>query len=303
MSPHSFHLDNHGFNRGDYSHPYMLAFAKFYQHAMLSLTDCMWPSFVRYYLAANDTYNQLWPFSEDGRHLSILGAAFLADKVILPFFKHALSAKRFNENDTNSLTTKQSSIYSEDIRMFPREDYLEDTLLASWGSWKGLYRWSFSFIVVPTTGWGEVKTLYHEKDNDHICYGSTGNDQPARFKIEVLYRHCTIKNPCTLKLTYIHSWNASYIGDASCSVYTIPSGETDFSKVNRSQPVVSDYHIQGNVYNKIAVHGTVPHSHVLSTNIIGNQKRGDEYYLIECENIGKPLLSCFASIELLQTSA
>jgi hypothetical protein len=87
LSPHKFNLDSRGFNRGDYSQPYILAFAKFYQYPMLSLTDCMWPSFVRYFLAGNDTSSQLWPFSEDGRHLSQLGAAFAVDKVILPFFK------------------------------------------------------------------------------------------------------------------------------------------------------------------------------------------------------------------------
>ena len=271
---------------------------------MLSLTDCMWPSFVRYYLAGNDTESQLWPFSEDGRHLSVLGAAFLVDKVILPFFKHELSAKRSGneqEKDTN-----HSSLNADDIRMFPRDDYTDDTLIASWGSWNGLFRFPFSVIVLPTTGWDKLKTLYHEHDDNHICYGSTGSKEPARFKIEVFYRHCTAKHPCTLKLTYIHSWNASYIGDASCSVYTFRPWEADYlSTANRSHPVVSDYRIRGNVYNKVAVHGTVPHSHVLSTKIVGGQDKGRDvqFYLIECENIGQPLLSCFASIELLQIGA
>ena len=219
----------------------------------------MWPSFVRYFLAGNDTSSQLWPFSEDGRHLSVLGAAFAVDKVILPFFKHEMSTKRASEKEkAASFAMNQSSIYSEDIRMFPRESYPEDTLIGSWGSWKGLASRPFSDIVAPTIGWGDVRTLYHEHDDNHICYGSTGSEQPARFKIEALYRHCTEKFPCTLKLTYIHSWNVSYIGDASCNVYTISPGETDFSKANRSHPVVSSYRIQGNLYDKAAVHGTVP---------------------------------------------
>lgn len=302
LSPHKFNLDSRGFNRGDYSQPYILAFAKFYQYPMLSLTDCMWPSFVRYFLAGNDTSSQLWPFSEDGRHLSQLGAAFAVDKVILPFFKHEMSSKRTNEKEKASFATNPASIYSEDIRMFPRESYTENTFIASWGSWKGLFILPFSYIVAPTTGWDYLKTLYHERDDNHICYGSTGSEQPARFKIEALYRHCTEKFPCVLKLTYIHSWNTSYIGDASCSVFTISPGETDFAKANRSHPVVSNYRIQGNVYEKVAVHGTVPHSHELSANIIGSSTREDAFYLIECQNIDKPRLSCFASIELLQTS-
>jgi hypothetical protein len=48
------------------------------------------------------------------------------DKVILPFINHELSSKKGNEKEK---TLNHSSLYSDDVRMFPREKYPEDTFI------------------------------------------------------------------------------------------------------------------------------------------------------------------------------
>jgi hypothetical protein len=89
--------------------------------------------------------------------------------------------------------------------------------IGSWSSW-GVETNTLQDIVIKNDNWKFLSTLYHEKDHRHICYGATNYSQSS-FKLNIKDARCNSVTTCGLILSYIHSWNTSYIGNLKCNLY------------------------------------------------------------------------------------
>jgi hypothetical protein len=65
-----------------------------------------------------------------------------------------------------------------------------------------------------------VHTLYHS-DNAHCCFGSLEPDAHADFLFTLPSACDDINQACSLDVEYLSSWNTSYTGDVTCSVYKL----------------------------------------------------------------------------------
>ena len=87
-----------GFSKGHQTGDYFIAIARFHGIPLVCMADALFPSFVRYFVksvhSSPTNFNQKWPFSEDGLHLSTLGQTFLVHKLIMPVFDTYLLGTR-----------------------------------------------------------------------------------------------------------------------------------------------------------------------------------------------------------------
>jgi len=107
-------------NRGGQYAPYMMDFARFYGIPVLSVTDVLYPSFVRFFLTHNE--NERWPYTADGSHTSPEGCAIVAEYILKPFFLDQMTPR---ESDLLYEKPPPFGPYPLDFRMFHSDQYKE----------------------------------------------------------------------------------------------------------------------------------------------------------------------------------
>lgn len=257
----------------------------------------MFPSFTRFLLASTNTSHQRWPFSKDGIHLSKLGAEYLVQKMLFPFLvAQAMGA-------VNTDLKNVYSIYTEDIRMFPKSFYTEGRLIARFSSWN--QQKSFQQVIINTSSWIFQSIRGHEMDQAHICYGSTNFSSPAWISLPTRYheRDCSPLLPCSLRLGYVHSWNTSYIGNMECNLFPLLSsfsGKINESLlIDRKQRLLNkNYEIIGSEYKGLQVQDTTVRKHTITNNLTFSAGR----LLLECKGKANAhgLLNCIAEVDIVQ---
>lgn len=210
------------FNRGSMGGAVLDALARFYGYPLLSMTDALYPSFVRYYSTySNET---MWPYSKDGLHLSHLGGDLLVNQLILPFLQRELKHR-----ETDVLYQNVTSIYNFDLRMFPKNKY-SGGFVQRWASWGGGINTLESQVVTLE---GEVsafsfRSSLHHEDGSHICYGSTKRGAVARLGFNLhpsLMGNQQTESPYKLRVGFLFSWNMSYVGQVSCGLFITEANE------------------------------------------------------------------------------
>ena len=207
--------DSHSFNRGTVGGAHITALARFYGYPMLSYTEAAWPAFTRHFIN-NDVIN-LWNYTSDGTHLSGIGAEYLVNKIVIPFFK-----KEFGHNSISSNQVVRRSYYDFDLRMFEDSNYRSSTIAhwSSWGREKTLMRlinntahenndWNFQSIRKHTHG--------------HTCFGTSTPKATLNVDIHIPKTCSSAPEGCSIKVGYVHSWNTSYIGDATFELFEPPT--------------------------------------------------------------------------------
>jgi hypothetical protein len=99
----------------------MMDIARFYGIPVLSQSDVLYPSWVRFFLTHPE--NNLWPYSQDGLHSSLEGCKVVAEHVLKPFFLEQMTTR---ESDKLYETNDLSQPYPIDLQMF-RSDQYKDT--------------------------------------------------------------------------------------------------------------------------------------------------------------------------------
>ena len=269
-------------SRGAQSGNYLFALARFYGIPFVSLADAMFPSFTRYFVqsvAPNDTHgNQMWPFNDDGMHVNALSRLVLVDKLLISLLETELQRNSSRNQD-------RVSIYDYDIRLFSPNTYMSADVLGSHTSW-GQSQNTLAKVVVSNPAWTFMSTRNHETDGMHICYGSQQTSastvpSPAQITLRFEDKNCLPQSPCGLDLSYVHSWNRSYIGGAVCDLFLTShpdlrpfgGGRQDYVRVTPP----GGHSIQGDVVNGQPVVDTTVHTHKISRNVTS---RG--VYLLEC---------------------
>lgn len=185
----------------------------------------------------------------------------------------------------------ECSMYThKDIKFFSPSTYDHMGVLKQWDVW-GLNanekeQPSFDNLIVADPQWNYIRI--HDRYNNQ-CYGSYIKDATIDLRIKAPLS-CTATRPCTLSVITLNSWNVSYIGDVSCSLFaTNPTYDTLIQQIG--EEVV----LKGNVIvnTNIPLKDTEPQEHVIFKNGLIHK-----HNLLRCKNLSD-LLTCFAVIQLL----
>ena len=115
----SDHMNAKMFSRGAPFALYLMDMARFYGIPVLSVTDVLYPSYVRFYLTHAE--NERWPYTSDGLLSSPLADSLVAEHVLKPFLLDQMTSR---ESDKLYDKNLQFSPYPVDVRMFPTDKYL-----------------------------------------------------------------------------------------------------------------------------------------------------------------------------------
>ena len=235
-----------GFNRGCQSCAAIEQFACFNAYPLISWQEAAFPAFVRY--LTSDAYNSSvksldWPYLFDPAHLSLRGWHFFVQNIIGPFFVEQMQPRVGGEVQPASI---YSHVYNFDLHMFsPTAIPFE---LAVWSTSYGLSKPSKPDIPLQhiihrsanhtrhhtqSTGSWVMQTHPNRlarfpDDVGHECYGSSDAAETATFLFSA---PAQCKQDCTLVVSTLHSWNVSYIGNLTCSLWTTDADHKRIGKI------------------------------------------------------------------------
>jgi hypothetical protein len=283
--------------------------ARFYRIPMISFKEVAFPSWVRHFINYNEPV--LWPFVRcDNHHINDDGHRMIAYNMLIPFLLDQYNQVDIiskNSNNNIMISPEKSllgaSIYSKHIEMFPRHT---DKVIENWLLWRNNPDLDiFTQIIVPTANWGidKSKSKYTNR-----CYSSSTLHSIAIFNITIPHT-CERQNiSCSLNIYYLRSWNTSFVGNLTCSLYMHHrihhhinqklkhnKHETTNSKAHGSNhhPLQTNVLIDGNKFHN---KHTIPASSKIFTSISVAGK-----YEIQCKKPDNKY-SCIGGLSLTQTS-
>mmetsp|Transcript_12055 Transcript_12055/g.18035 ORF Transcript_12055/g.18035 Transcript_12055/m.18035 type:complete len:491 (-) Transcript_12055:107-1579(-) len=283
------------FNRGCRAGPYINALARFYSYPVLSAVDTLWPAFTRFFIQnkvisydlpheENNGELTVWPYTSEGVHLSCKGHEFVGNDILIRFFVDQLRPRSSDHPNMNSTDAEHPE---NEIRMFSPSTY--QTLINRWSTW-GINQNQLSAITEHTVGWNLTFLDHgnHRFHDGHDCYGARGTtNSKAIFKIPTP-RYC---QTCKIGISYLHSWNRSYIGNVSCSLYTLPHRNNRHIPSSKSIIANETILINSSIHNGQAVKITAP----METKFETPLRRG--MYRVECSKLDDKF-ACFATINV-----
>lgn len=253
---------------------YIDAVARYYSYPVLSVRNTWWPAFSRFYI--KNSVTKRWPYLFDRVHASCIGHEYIANNIILRFL---LDQMIKIQPDDDSTTMK------DELRMFPQSLYWN--LIKNWPLWglaaaNNTHISMFQSIIKPAVGWDftYLDNGRHKFNGGHDCYGSRGeNHAIATFKIKVPSKCHKL---CTIGISYLHSWNTSYIGDVICRLH---------SADNNKHKVKSNVTITGSVFNGVTMKATYPEETRFSSSV------ADGLYTIKCSKLDNKF-ACFTRVAI-----
>lgn len=279
----------HQFDRSIIRNPFLVDFARFNRYPMISFADAAFPAFVRHYL--NSTADDYWYYTEENCHINEAGSLVAVRDMIMPFIHKQMEPKPGDQSN------RRCALYDDPRISYFNPRNVDMTLnklykfQKRWSSWHQEESLHHIVVPAPNTTWGFVDLRGHEEHHTHMCYGSMVKGTSATFKIRA-YDSCREETPCLLSITYVHSWNTSYIGDARCGLFV---EEKDHS---RHRVLIGDYvQITGSLYKGMAVKDTTPREVALP-----NVTQAGRKHVVVCENLSEDRLACFSEVRMLLTA-
>ena len=228
----SFLPESHSFNRGTVGGAHITALARFYGYPLLSYTEAAWPAFTRHFV--NNDMSNLWNYTADGTHLNGIGAEYLVNKIVIPFFM-----KEFGHNNNKPLNQPvRRSYYDFDLKMFEDSNYKSSTIAhwSSWGKEKSFMR-LMDNMTNHNTNWKFQSIRKHT--HGHTCFGTTTSKATLYIDFHIPNTCYSAPEGCFVKVGYVHSWNTSYIGDATFELYEpISMSTTTKSCISKTQEIL-----------------------------------------------------------------
>ena len=213
-----------GFDRGTSQSVHISTFARFYCIPLLSWTDVGFPAMLRHFTQVDSldfSIDNLWsPKMWDGTHLTLRGQQLVGEQLLGTFFLEQVKSR-------DVIVPKRSNTshcYDFDLHMFaPERRDVELYRYSSWGLKPGQEN-TLAYLVIPnaTSSFVFMRPPHrlHSQDNDHTCYGSHVQYDMAKFTVPSPPENdCEIEPGCSLRISTLHSWNQTYIGNLDCSLY------------------------------------------------------------------------------------
>ena len=253
---------------------YIDAVARYYSYPVLSVRNSWWPAFTRFFI--KNSYSKRWPYLYDNAHATCIGHEYIGNKVILHFLREQMRKKEKSEEEDDPETLNSySKSNNTEVRMFPKSLYSK--VLKIWPVWgvrsnNNSHISQFRKIVEPTKGWDftYLDNGHHKVHSGHDCYGSRGDNKLAAAAFFVIDVPATCER-CKIQISYLRSWNESYIGDVLCNLY---------SAEQNSHPI-SNLTILGNTYRGVAMKATLPGETAFPSPVSGGS------YKVKCSKLDK----------------
>lgn len=221
-------------NRGCEKCPEILEFAHTFSIPVWSWVDAAFPACIRYFIgsATNSSISNppSWHLSNDLAHFSEEGAEFFVSNIAGPFLLEQSRPRRM-EHESSSIW---SGNYGFELRLtsgiIPIQEMV--AFYSSWGPEKKINTLEVVVVEPPSCSncsmWSFSKVPHrrHLPGKDHICFGSASENSVAEFHIVAIPRkpseflcNQSTSGYCSIVISSIHSWDTSYIGNLSCSVF------------------------------------------------------------------------------------
>lgn len=277
----------------------LLEFARYNSYPILSFTDALFPSFVRF--MDNHLTCASWPLTSDGVHFDGLGLTIIVD-VMLDFFRHNIDKALSRTHEDASLSTRHHSsggaassylkLLQSHLPLFALSNFDSGDLLMQhrqWGTNIPYDEW-LQHIIKRNQGF-HATYLQHHDDGRHECYGSTETN--ATIELAVGVRNSYVVNyPESEKaklrfkvmLGYLHSWNTSYVGDMKCRFYAMEEGKK----------LLFDTVIHGNTYHHQAVQDSTPKLIELTSHLTLGE------HILQCSPVQTGRLACITSVSIFR---
>ena len=288
---------------------------------MWSWPNASFPAISRYFINTYDgnitTYGR-WRYSFDLLHFSLDGGEFLTQNIAGPFLVEQI----LNHPSTSEQDEDEPRFF--DAHFTPRVPL--KLSVASYTSW-GLHENTLVNITTPPPGWS-LNSLHHHHntkegnwvfeqarhrkeipDNIHTCYASSSphllhsSPSPAEFFFATPASSAADKGSscssslsgfCGLSVSSLHSWNQSYVGNISCSLYSIGLSILPTSTVRvQHESHLAEVFIHGSINEQGA---PIPHTAPVSVPVY-NKLEDNRRYILRCHKLDD-LYSCIDSVEI-----
>ena len=256
--------------------------ASFYGYPTISYREMMFPSFVRYYLNTNGTFkDHRWKYTYEGTHMTKEGGSLLVDTLMVPFFRDVMAPRE-------ELPAEQRSMYGDvDIRMFPPSNR------------------SFQILTLSTLNHNEIFTssslvnsirtpmeYYHVARQrastgwytGNECYGST-NSSAMLYVDFTVPSECNSLGNCKVAVEFVHSWNTSHYGFASCDL---------LASKKHKQPVMLENKFINITYDSDGA--KMKHTGPMSTRFDSVMKQGN--YTLTCRKLDSRM-TCMSGLSVV----
>lgn len=247
-------------------------FAKHYHFPVVSFGNATYAAGLRHFVEFGSMTKPKWPYSDDGIHMSCLpgnGTRFGREKLLVPFFRAVMAPRQSNVD--NKLVDYGVTV----DRLVPSGPLLIETV----SYFAGLNAHSTNDLEEAFLSHSEWRRI--QLNHGEYCIGSRNASAVGEATV-FIPSDCTKERGCRLQLTFLRSWNVSYVGNASCSVHYHPN--RDHAGVR-----LTSLHIDGQEGNQKA---TIPVKSEFDVNVTAG------HHTIKCVNLIQDRLSCMFGIHV-----
>ena len=289
--------------------------------------------FINTYDGNYSTYGR-WRYSHDLVHFSVEGGDFFVQNIAGPFLKEQIlaplrQASADEDEVARSPASKWNDVFEFDLHVTAKAPLR--LILAAYTSW-GLHENTLVNITFPPSHWlrnhdrqnlkghhharneSNVDWVFeqalhrrHTPDHIHTCYASSSARSdllsPAEFFFATAptteqdrFASCSgsISGYCALSVSSLRSWNRSYVGDMSCSLFSLGTNASQSLQSSHvSHTHLAKVFIQGNLSGQ---GGPITHTSPVSTLVYTNIT-DDERYILRCQKLDD-LYACIDSITI-----
>lgn len=240
-----------------------------YHFPVLSYGNATHAAGLRHFIEYGNFESPKWLYSNDGVHMScppFNGTKFGNDNLLMPFFRAVMVPRKDD---------KLVDFNIAHPRLLPPSPILIESLTYYAGE-------RVHSMFELTTAIAE-KSQWKEMPLQHFAYCVGSSDAGAVGEAHIIVpAECTDRRGCRMQLSFIHSWNMSYIGNASCTLHYHP--HRDHAGVH-----LASLHIDGQADSQKA---TIPVKSEFGVNVTAGQ------HSIKCVNLIQDRLSCLLGIHV-----
>lgn len=264
-------------------------FGVYYHLPVISWGNATYAAAMRHFVKSSTgvtpTDGSQWPYSDDGTHMSRpVGVDFGVNRLLVPFLREVMNRK------------DEGSSKPTDLNLFPRL-YPPGPVLWVTASYE-----SYICYGCDELSHLQLIDIVHEGNNNNssssqvaawskrkiahseYCFGSTEGHAVGELRFQVPRECRPGMVDCKVQMTFIHSWNTSYIGHANCTLH----------KHHHNH-----HHGNGSFLTSVFVHGqaeagsrTIPVKSLFPINVTYG------LHSVKCMNLVANKLSCMTALEV-----
>lgn len=199
----------------------IVRFASFYDIPVISFGTAVLPAAKRHFLSSNESFSSVpWSYLVDAVHISRpFATTYAVERLLGPFFKRAIKSRV-------NITT---AAINDSVRLLPAAPVLNEIkYYSTYGRYAKMAELSDLIVKqqqrensISSSSSSSSQWTLTDFPKVSLCFGSYSAGSVGLLHLPIP-RECD-SLLCRLGLTFLHSWNASVIGDAECVLHRLTS--------------------------------------------------------------------------------